>query len=375
MIGKILKIFKKEYRTLNKIEVSKNNLISNYKYLSTLSKKIKVAPVLKSNGYGHGIVNIAKILDPLKAPYFCVDSMHEAYQLLKAKIETPILITGYTNPENLKIKKLPFSYAVYTLDLAEVISKYQPHVGLHIFIDTGMRREGITIETLAKFLESLKRFPNLKIEGVMSHLASTNGSSDKIFQTQIANFKKGLKILEDFNIKPKWVHITASGGLINKETRIAISKISNLSRTGLSLYGLDDDKNLLPTLKFTSCIIQIKPLKKDEKVGYDGIFTTKKNMLVGILPVGYNDGIDRRLSNKGYVKIDGKFCKILGRVSMNITTVDISKVKNPKTGMEAIIFSNIKKDLNSINTNAKLCNTLPYDLLIHLTESTRRIVI
>lgn len=376
MIGKLLKIFKKEYKTLNKIEISKDSLIKNYKYLSNLSK-IKVAPVLKSNGYGHGIINIAKILDPLGTPFFCVDSLHEGYQLIKAKIKTPILITGYTNPENLKIKTLPFSYALYTLDLAAIINKYQPQAGIHVFIDTGMRREGVTIDDLPNFLEHLQKFTNLKIEGVMTHLASTNGAKDKIFQHQIKNFQKGLKIFNKFNIKPKWIHIAASGGLINKQTREIISKISNLSRAGLSLYGLNEDNNLIPTLKFTSSLVQIKTLKKGEKTGYDGTFTAKKDMLVGVLPAGFNDGIDRRLSNKGFIQIDGKFCRILGRVSMNLTTIDLSNIKNPnpKVGEEAIIFSNVKKDLNSINKSAKICKTLPYDLLIHLAESTRRVII
>lgn len=375
MIGKLLKIFKKEYKTLNKIEISKDNLIKNYRYLANLTKKISIAPVLKSNGYGHGIVNVAKILEPLNPPFFCVDSMHEGYQLIKEKIKTPILITGYTNPENLKIKTLPFSYSIYTLDLARAVNKYQPQAGIHIFIDTGMRREGVTIDDLPNFLKNLQKFPNLKIEGVMTHLASTNGSKDKIFQNQISNFQKGLQILNKFNLKPKWIHIAASGGLINTQTREIISKISNLSRAGLSLYGLDDDNKLIPTLKFISSLVQIKTLKKEEKTGYDGTFTAKKDMLVGVLPAGFNDGIDRRLSNKGFIQINGKFCRILGRVSMNLTTVDLSKVKNPKIGDQAIIFSNIKKDLNSINQSANICKTLPYDLLIHLAESTRRIII
>src|SRR3990167_2816873 len=135
IIGQIKKLLGRRYEALNRLEISRANLTKNYRYLSSLSRKIKVAPVLKSNGYGHGIINVAKILDPLNPPFFCVDSMHEAYQLTKAGINTPVLITGYTNPENLKIKKLPFSYAVYTLDLAEVINNYQPQTGVHLFLD------------------------------------------------------------------------------------------------------------------------------------------------------------------------------------------------------------------------------------------------
>src|SRR3990170_3706478 len=93
-----LTFFKKEYQTLNRIEISRNNLLENYQYLSSINKKIKVAPVIKSNGYGHGILEVAKILDGEGAPFFCVDSLYEAYELYNAKIKTPVLIMGYTNP-------------------------------------------------------------------------------------------------------------------------------------------------------------------------------------------------------------------------------------------------------------------------------------
>lgn len=374
MIKKLLNFFKKEYKTLNRIEISKNSLLENYHYLSILSRKIQVAPVLKSNGYGHGIVNMAKIFDSQNSPFFCVDSLHEAYQLSKSEIKTPILITGYTNPQNLKIKKLPFSYALYTLDLAKTINKYQPQAGVHIFVDTGMRREGVTLEELPRFLEQLKSLTNLKVEGLMSHLASANGKDDKIFQIQIENFKTALKICQQYSIKLKWVHLTASGGLINQQTRKIISQLSNLSRVGLALYGLEDNKNLKGALQLISCIIQIKTLKKGETTGYNGTFTAKKDMRVGILPLGYNDGVDRRLSNRGFVKIDGKFCRILGLVSMNITTIDLSNIQNPKTGQEVIIYSQDKKDLNSIESTAKICKTIPYDILISLSASTKRII-
>ena len=190
MIDRILNFFRKSYHTLNTIKVSRDNLLHNYRYLASFNKKVKIAPVVKSNGYGHGIINVAKILDHLNTPFFCVDSLYEAYELLKTKIKTPILITGYTNPENLKVKKLPFSYAVFTLDLAKTINDYQPHAGVHIFVDTGMRREGVRIEELPEFLEAIKKLPNIKIEGLMSHLASSESRKDPLFLAQIKLFKK-----------------------------------------------------------------------------------------------------------------------------------------------------------------------------------------
>src|SRR5882672_7179144 len=114
--------FRKKYSPSNKIEISESALLSNYKYLSDLSA-LKIAPVLKSNAYGHGLPLVAKILDNVGAPFFCVDSLYEAYELLKISIKTPILIMGYTHPDNLKVKKLPFSFAVYDKAMLAVLAK------------------------------------------------------------------------------------------------------------------------------------------------------------------------------------------------------------------------------------------------------------
>lgn len=376
MLSKLLKLLKKDFQTLNKIEVSKVNLIHNYKYLSSLGKKIGVAAVVKSNGYGHGIVNVAKILESQNPPFFCVDSLFEAYQLQNAGIKIPILITGYTNPENLKVKKLPFSFAIYTKDLLEAIAKYQPQTGVHIFVDTGMRREGITLEDLSQFLEGVKKL-NIKVEGIMSHLASSKSREDKLFVTQINEFKKALRIVKKYRINPKWVHIGATGSIINSQTRPIILEISNMVRAGLSLYGFSSstpDQNLKPTLKLISHISQIKILKKGESIGYDGTYKAKKDTIIGALPVGYYDGVDRGLSNKGFVKINSNFCPIIGRVSMNITTINLSHT-NAKVGDEVIVYSDNPKDKNSIENTAKICKKIPYEILVNLVESTRRIVI
>lgn len=344
----LVKLFKKEYKTLNNIEILKDKLISNYKYLSSLNKRIKIAPVLKGNAYGHGLVQVARILDPLKPPFFCVDSLYEAYELLKINIQTPILIMGYTDPENFKVKKLPFSYAVFNSEMLGILNKYQPGCSIHIFVDTGMNREGIPINELHLFLKSL---PKLNIVGLMSHLASSDN------ELQIKNFKKALETCKKYKIYPKYIHMANSDGLANFSKEL---DFTNMARIGLALY-----ENVL---SFKTKIIQIKYLKKGDKVGYSGTYTAKKDMKIGILPAGYNDGVDRRLSNKGYVSVEGVLCPIIGKVSMNITTIDISKVKHPSLEQEVIIYPDI-------NYAAKICQTIPYDLLVHLGESIKRVIV
>ncbi|TSC87413.1 MAG: Alanine racemase [Microgenomates group bacterium Gr01-1014_7] len=371
MINKIFKLLKKEYQTLNLVEVSRENLLANFNYLSSFDKQVKVAPVLKSNAYGHGILEIAKILDPLKAPFFCVDSLYEAYELLKAGVKTPILIMGYTNSENLKVKKLPFSFAVYDLETVRVLNEYQPGCGVHIFVDTGMGREGVPLEDLTNFLKIIKQFKKIKVEGLMSHLAYSEKANDPLTKKQLNNFRLIRKIIMQAGIKPKWIHMSNSGGILNR-----LNPGCNMARVGLALYGINHTiPSLKPVFKLTTKIIQIKNLSKGNKIGYEGTFTAKKDMLTGILPIGYYDGVDRALSNKGFVMIDGVACPIIGRVSMNITIIDLGKVKNPYIKQEVVVYSDNSQDPNSIENVARICNKLPYEILVNLADSTRRVVL
>src|SRR5690349_13962355 len=125
MLSTLKNLIRSSYHPLNTFEISAYHLKHNYKYLSYLNSRLSIAPVLKSNAYGHGIVEVASILDPLNPPFFCVDSIYEAYQLLKAKIKTPILVMGYIHPDTLKVKKLPFSFAIYSIEMLEALHKYQ----------------------------------------------------------------------------------------------------------------------------------------------------------------------------------------------------------------------------------------------------------
>lgn len=372
MISKIIDIFKRDYHTLNLIEVSEINLLHNFKYLSSLSKKVRVAPVLKSNCYGHGITLVGKLLDQVNAPFFCVNSLYEAYELFKAKIKTPILVMGSTDHSNIKIKKLPFSFAVYDLDFLKALNKYQKGCKVHLFVDTGMHREGIPLNDLPSFLEETKNLLNINIEGLMSHLASSDDKKDPLNKTQIENFKVAYDLVRKNGFNPIWIHLQNSGGLINlKPLKLDV----NMARSGLALYGISKDKSLKPVLTLKSKIIQVKKLNKGERVGYNGTLKASQEITLGILSIGYYDGVDRNLSNIGFVKIGSKFCKIIGRVSMNIMAIDLTDINNPKTGDEVIIYSDNPKDKNSIANTAKLCKRIPYEILVNLASSTKRIIV
>lgn len=304
-------MFGRKYHNLNVIEISSTKLLQNY---HDLTKKygVPVAPVLKSNAYGHDITLVGKILDAVRAPFFCVDSLFEAYKLQKAGIKTPVLVMGYIHPESLEVKKLPFSFAVFTAEMLNAVRKYQPQAPVHIFVDTGMHREGVLLKDLAAFV---KKAQGLNIEGLMTHLATYKNKG------QLENFKKAQEI-----IAPKWIHP------------------GNVWRLGLELYK--------DVLSFKATIVQIKTLVKGDKVGYDFTFTAKKKMKIGIVAAGYNDGVDRKLSN---------ISPFVGRISMNISAVDMAKFPGAKAGDQIILP--IKNKL-----------LFSYETLVHLNPMTKRVV-
>ncbi len=368
---------RRKFTPLNNIYISQDRIRENYKFLAKFNPEVKIAPVLKSNAYGHGLKEVGKILDNVGSPFFCVDSLYEAFQLqTHARIETPILIMGYIHPKSLSVKKLPFSYAVYDIEHAKAINKYQSGASIHVFVDTGMNREGVTMEEFPEFLKKLKKLENIKVEGLMSHLAISGEPNNPKTKQQIENFLKAKEMILTEGFSVKWFHLGGSYGLLNR-----IVDGCNLVRAGKALFGVKNPNvksstfNLKPALIMTTKIVQIKELSRGGTVGYDGTFQAKKDMKIAVLPMGYNDGIDRRLSNKGYVLVSGVKCKIIGLISMNVATIDISGVKDPKLDLTVIVYSDSDSNPNSISNASKLCGTIPYELLIHLNPITKREVI
>src|SRR5690606_974589 len=146
---------------------------------------------------------------------------------------------------------------------------------------------------------------------------------------------------------------------------------------GIGLYGIDPSgqrENLRPVLKLSSTIVQVKKLRRGESVGYNATFTAEKDMVLGILPMGYNDGIDRRLSGKGVVKVKDRYIDFVGRISMNLSAIDLTDLEDVSVGEEVLIFSDNPDDLNSIEKASELCGTIPYDLLVKLNTQIIRLV-
>lgn len=371
------KAIESNYETINTVYIDGKALRHNLALFKKLKPNHSICPVLKSNAYGHDLVSTAKILEPEKPSYFIVDSLYEAYCLRMAKIKTPILIMGYTLPKNFRFKHKDFHFTVFDMEGARLLAK--AGVPVHIKIETGLNRMGFTIEALKKHMKELQTL-GLKLVGVFSHLGDAdNPKSNTYSKTQLKRFETAISMIEKAGFKPKWIHIGASAGALKTKM-----KKDNLVRLGLALYGINPYQKsdpyykklsaLKPALELHSTLTNIKQIEKGEHVGYSDGFLAKKKMRIGVVPTGYFEGIPRSLSNKGFVEIRGKFCRIIGRVCMNYIIVNLEGVRARKYD-PVVIYSNKSSNKNSVEQVARITNTIPNEILVRICESLRREVI
>lgn len=332
--------------------------------------KVKLMPVIKANAYGHGLLEIAKLCQSENVDYLAVATFDEAMKLKVNNIKMPILIIGYIDENEIEKAILNnITLSIYDIKEAEVIirvaQKIKKIATVHLKLDTGMHRLGFSPSDFFTAYKKLINNKNLKIEYIYSHFAEI--SNLKYSEQQLAVLSNILKKIKKENLPQPKIHFSRSEALKLKETHF------DMVRPGLALYGLADLKNLKPALTFKTKIAQIKIINKGDFVGYGLTFCAKSPMKIATIAVGYADGYSRSLSNKGEVIIRGIRCSVIGRVCMNLTIVDISKVRDAKIGDEVVL---IGKDKNEEITAAKLAkkiNTIPYEIVARIPAEVPRV--
>ncbi len=364
-----------EYEPLIEVHISEENILNNLDVFASLVPTWNVAPVLKSNAYGHGLIEVARILegDP-RIAFLIVDSYYEARVLRTEGIETPLLVLGYTLTNN--IINSPFknvAFSVGSLAQLRELAEGNDTVPLHIKFDTGMHRQGILPEELSQTFELLTNNQQLVIEGICSHLADADGEDTTFTECQIKIWNSIVGRFKEEKPETKFFHLSATKGV-----RYANTIQANVLRLGIGLYGLDPLRvmaSLKLALELRTRITALRDIRTGESVGYNTTFTATRPTKVATIPAGYYEGIDRRLSNKGYVEVNGIICPILGRVSMNMATIDVTDVPNVKIGDEVVVISSDPSKQNSAQKTAETCGTIPYEILVHVNPSLRRRVI
>lgn len=375
----ILTRFKNHFSTstpLVKVYISASAILHNLHTYQNEYPGLACAPVLKSNAYGHGLVPIAKILDKEKLPFLVVDSLYEARILRNNGIKTPILIIGFVQPENILRNRLSkISFTITSLEqLQAVASSASRPLNVHIKIDTGMHRQGLLPEQLPECISLIQNHIHMKLEGICSHFADADNTDTSFTDLQRKTWNDAVSVFNKTFPRIPFIHISGTAGAAHPTTAH-----ENMIRLGLGLYGINPspltDLSLKPALEMKTVLSSVKRVTKGDRVGYNGTFTAERDMRVATVPVGYFEGVDRRLSNCGSFKIGNAFCPIVGRVSMNITTIDVSLAPTTKMGDEVTIISNSIDEENSVSNLAAKAQTIPWEILVHIPQHLKRVVV
>jgi alanine racemase len=365
-----------KYQPLIEVRIFKDALLNNLHQFQKTYPKFKFAPVLKSNAYGYGLVQVAKIFDKQPIAFFTVDSFFESLVLRREGLKSKILVLGYATMEQINKSRLKdLSFAIIDLQQLKNIANSLSHTtAFHLKIDTGMHRQGILPEDLEQAISLIKSNPKIILEGACSHFADADGADQNFTKTQIQKWNQLSEKLKSQFPTIKYLHLSnTAGAFFLPEIK------ANVARVGIGLFGFNtspfSNLKLRPALEMASMITSIKTIPSGEKVGYNITYTAPREVKVATVPVGYNEGVDVRLSNKGFFKLGANFCAIVGKVSMNMCSIDVSDVKNVKLEDEVIVISKNPEDKNSIDNIIKICGSSRYEVPIHIPQHLRRVVI
>jgi alanine racemase len=359
-----------------KAVIDVNAIRNNINYLRKKSGT-DLMPVLKADAYGHGIIEMAKILRKLGIKYIGVATLGEAILLRKSGDKGRILswlydIDGHEFKDGLKLN---LDIAIFDEKLIPKIESMIPigkKVKVTMFVDTGINRAGIPYENCLQAFKDVVACDKFELVGMMTHLVCSGVKNSPIVNEQLRKFRQLRKQLADINIVPPLVHAANTGGCLNYD----VSDFT-LARPGSGIYGITSDfkpnKNLKLPMSVKSYIIQTKEVEKGAGIGYDWRFIAPRKMKICVLPIGYADIIPRDTSLKLHIYINGTKRKVLGKISMD--QIIVESIEEDNVNDEAYIFGNGKDCPQTIYDLASLAKTIPLEILCHTGYRINRIYI
>ncbi len=365
------------------VEISRQALESNIKqFRNLIGNDVLMCPCVKANAYGHGLVETAKIFLDSGADWLSVNALYEAEKLREASIDCPIYVMGYIGLDNLaKAAELELRMVVYNKETIEKLGSIGKAVKVHIKVETGNNRQGVLIENLLDFANLIKGFENIEIEGMATHFANIEDTTDHSYaEKQLAKFQEAADLLENAGFPVPIKHCANSAATI-----LFDKTYFNLVRTGISNYGMwpsnetyvsylkeiGDGFELKPAFTWKTKIAQIKTIKAGEYIGYGCTYKTGHESKIAILPIGYYDGYDRGI-NGGHVLIHGKRAAIRGRVCMNIIMVDVSDIPEAKIEDEVILIGKDADEEISAEQFGTWAATINYEVTTRVNERIGR---
>lgn len=365
--------------------VDLDNILHNMnEMLRVIGKDTNVIAVIKTDGYGHGAVPIARELEPLPRIWgYGVATAEEGEILRRNGIKKPILVLGATFLEQYEtMADLEIRPTVYSLDMAlemeDAMAKAGKKLSVHLKIDTGLSRLGfqVTAEAACEIAQ-IYALPHIIVEGVFTHFAKSDASDKTMAEEQIRKFDQMKKMLDGRGITPQFYHASNSAGIID----LPWANL-DLVRAGISLYGLwpsdevqKENLKLRPALSLISRIVFLKELKAGRTVSYGATYTLDRPSRIATIPVGYGDGYPRSLSNRGYVLIHGKRAPICGRICMDQFMVDVTEIPEAAQGDEAVLIGTSMGKSITMEELGELSGRFHYELACDLGKRIPRVYV
>ena len=343
--------------------------------------------VVKADAYGHGAVECSRALEGEGAKWLGVTSLDEAIPLRDAGIRANILLmTGFWRGEESEIIRLRLTPTVWELWHIESLQKAAQSLGVarhpvHLKVDTGMGRLGVAVEQLPSVLRSLRESKHLIAEGISTHLASSEIMDAPSVAEQERNFDTARQMVREAGLEPLFVHMANTGAVISRR-----ETWNTMVRPGVALYGYylpfqragrEVSGGTLrlpvkPILTWKTRILSLRNFGADQPLGYGGTYVTKAPAHVAVLPVGYADGYNRQLSNRGRVIVRDHYAPIVGRISMDLTLADVTGIPGVAVGDEVILLGS--SDGLSVDAleHAELANSTPYEILCNISKRVPR---
>lgn len=334
----------------------------------------KVLAVVKADAYGHGVVPVARRLQAEGVDGFGVALAEEGLELREAGIDRAILvlngINGGAHRDIIAAGLTPVLYEISEASEFDSVSDGRP-IDVHLKVDTGMGRLGVPLGELSNFLRELRRFPSIRIAGLMTHLSTADADPQYVAE-QLAGFAQARGLVLRFGHEPSVLHVANSAALFrHPESHF------DWVRTGLALYGYPGsdtiDAPLRPALRWRTEVLRLRTLKTGESAGYGRSFRASTETLLATIPVGYGDGLLRSASNRGQVLIGGVHCPIVGNIAMDLTTVDVSGVPGVALGDEALLLGEQGGAVLDARDLARAAGTIPYEVLTNVSRRVPRV--
>jgi alanine racemase len=367
-------------------EISLPNLRDNFQTIRRrIGPAVNICAVVKADAYGHGASRCALALQEEGAQWFGVTSLDEAIPLRDAGIRGPILLmTGFWPGEEEELLRLGLTPTVWTPEQIPLLDKAagtldKHNQPVHLKIDSGMGRLGVPLAALPEVLAALKSSSHLFLEGLSTHLASSEVLDSPSVDAQLKAFEQARLILKEAGLHPELIHVANSGAIASRP-----HTWNNLVRPGIALYGYqlplqregqDAEEPMLPlkqVLSWKTHVLSLRDMPANQALGYNGTYTTRSNSKIAVLPVGYADGLNRQLSSRGRVILRGNYAPMVGRISMDLTLIDVTGIPGASMGDEVILIGKSGEIEITAREHAAIAGTIPYEILCGISKRVPR---